>query len=126
MIFRVFSLVMTDEKELLGTDEGSGDNSEIEEQASEPTGPPELREPMPAIESRFMLVDIAALRAKQLRRGALSRLEGATAVADTSGVSTRKLERIARDEIDKGLIVYDIPDPESKDDSDASEAKKIS
>ena len=115
---------MTDEKKLVGTDSGSVENGEIGGQASEPTAPPEPRDPMPAIESRFMLVDIAALRAKQLRRGASPRIEDSTVVTDANDkVSTRKLERIAMAEIDRGLVVYDIPDPESKDDS---EAKKVS
>ena len=41
----------------------------VEEQAPEPP-----REPAPPIESRFLFVDVAALRAKQLRRGAKVRL----------------------------------------------------
>lgn len=118
---------MTDEKELTGTNAGSGEDGEIEQEASEPAAPPEPREPMPTIESRFMLVDIAALRAKQLRRGALPRVGDSRPAPETGGASTRKLERIAIAEIDKGLIVYDIPDPESKaEDSDGVEAKKSS
>ena len=125
--FRVFSLVMTDEKELSGTDAGSGDDGEIAQEASEPAAPPEPREPMPTIESRFMLVDIAALRAKQLRRGALPRVGDSSPASETGEASTRKLERIAVAEIDEGLIVYDIPDPESKaEDSDGVEAKRSS
>lgn len=125
--FRVFSLVMTDKKELIGTDAGSGEDGETEQEASEPAAPAEPREPMPTIESRFMLVDIAALRAKQLRRGALPRVGDSSPASETGEASTRKLERIAVAEIDEGLIVYDIPDPESKaEDSDGAEAKKSS
>ncbi len=118
---------MADEKELLGTDAGSDTDAEVEQDATEPAAPPEPREPMPAIESRFMLVDIAALRAKQLRRGALPRIEDSTVALETGETQTRKLERIAIAEIDKGLVVYDIPDPESKaEDSDGAGAKKRS
>lgn len=34
-------------------------------------------EPAPPIQSRFLFVDVAALRAKQLRRGARLRFDGA-------------------------------------------------
>ena len=111
---------MTDEKELPGSDPVSGDDGEIEQDASkigelaESAGPPEPREPMPPIESRFMLVDIAAQRAKQLRRGALPRIAAPTPETDGSPAPTRKIERIAVAEVDQGLIVYDIPDPGDK------------
>ena len=76
--------------------------------------PPEPREPMPPVEGRFMFVDISALRAKQLRRGALPRvtLERPDGDADVVEVS-KKLERIAMREVEEGLIVYDIPDQNS-------------
>ena len=53
------------------------------------------------ITSRFLFVDVAAQRAKQLRRGALSRLEG------TGG--PHKLERVAMEEVRTGLIEYSLP-----------------
>ena len=40
------------------------------------------REKAPPVESRFMFVDIAALRAKQLRRGALARVDSENVDAD--------------------------------------------
>jgi DNA-directed RNA polymerase omega subunit len=61
------------------------------------------RQPVAPIESRFMFVDVAALRAKQLRRGALVRI--------TPGHDTpHKLERVAMDEVRKGLVEYTAPE----------------
>ena len=63
----------------------------------------EDREPVAPIDSRFMFVDVAALRAKQLRRGALVRI--------TPGHDTpHKLERVAMDEVRKGLVEYTAPE----------------
>lgn len=71
------------------------------------------REPAPPIESRFLYVDVAAQRAKQLRRGALPKLDELTgdAGADGPGTARRKLERIAMREVDRGKIRYDVPAP---------------
>ena len=63
----------------------------------------EDREPVAPIESRFMFVDVAALRAKQLRRGALVRT---TPSHDTP----HKLERSALDEVRKGRGEYTAPE----------------
>lgn len=64
------------------------------------------------IESRFLYVDVAAQRAKQLRRGAVPRLEGVPA-ADFGNPQSAghrlKLERIAMREVDAGKIVYEVP-----------------
>jgi DNA-directed RNA polymerase omega subunit len=56
----------------------------------------------PLITSRFLFVDVAAQRAKQLRRGALPRL-------DRSPHTPHKLERIAMEEVRTGLIDYTLP-----------------
>jgi len=56
------------------------------------------------ITSRFLFVDVAAQRAKQLRRGALPRLERGTV---TSG--HHKLERVAMEEVRQGVIQYTLP-----------------
>lgn len=83
-------------------------------ETTESVKPPEPREPMPPVESRFMFVDISALRAKQLRRGALPRVTLAGPDGDADVVETsKKLERIAMREVEEGLIVYDIPDQDS-------------
>jgi DNA-directed RNA polymerase omega subunit len=63
----------------------------------------EDRQPVAPIESRFMFVDVAALRAKQLRRGALVRVT-------TSHEAPHKLERLAMEEVRRGLVEYTVPD----------------
>jgi DNA-directed RNA polymerase omega subunit len=55
----------------------------------------------PLITSRFLFVDVAAQRAKQLRRGALPRVE--------RPVGPHKLERVAMEEVKTGLIHYTLP-----------------
>src|SRR5688572_13961856 len=70
------------------------------------SGPKIPSEPAPPITSRFLFVDVAALRAKQLRRGARVRFrenESATAAA------LHKAERIAMEEVRRGLVHYDVP-----------------
>jgi DNA-directed RNA polymerase subunit K/omega len=75
---------------------------------SEPEAPPVPRPKAPPVESRFLFVDIAAMRAKQLRRGALPRLD-----SDHGGephrVQPHKAERIAMEEVRQGLVLYDLP-----------------
>ncbi len=59
--------------------------------------------PAAPITSRFLFVDVAAQRAKQLRRGALPRLE-------RGGVQgPHKLERVAMEEVRTGVIQYTLP-----------------
>ena len=86
--------------------------------AERPTGQP--------IESRFLFVDVAALRAKQLRRGAKSRLEpagepeaaaavppAAPASAPAPGApAARKIkaERVAMQEVRQHLVEWQLPD----------------
>ena len=61
-------------------------------------------EPPPPITSRFLFVDVAALRAKQLRRGARVRF------SETDGVpALHKAERVAMEEVRRGLVSYDVP-----------------
>jgi DNA-directed RNA polymerase subunit K/omega len=59
-------------------------------------------------ESRFLFVDIAAMRAKQLRRGALPRLH--RVASDGERRVPHKLERIAMEEVRLGIISYDVPE----------------
>ena len=56
----------------------------------------------PLVHSRFLFVDVSAQRAKQLRRGALPRLERAPS-------APHKLERVAMEEVRTGLIHYTLP-----------------
>ncbi len=69
------------------------------EESPAPTVP---AEPSPPIESRFLFVDVAALRAKQLKRGAQPRL------GDEGPQIPHKLERVAMEEVRRGLVHYDI------------------
>jgi DNA-directed RNA polymerase omega subunit len=67
-------------------------------------------EPAPPIESRFLFVDIAALRAKQLRRGARARL---TVPEPVAAPAPHKPERVAMEEVRQGLVYYDLPNHKS-------------
>ena len=71
----------------------------------------ETAQPVVPITSRFLFVDVAAQRAKQLRRGALPRIDR------HSSHSPHKLERVAMEEVRSGLIPYALPtrpEPASK------------
>jgi DNA-directed RNA polymerase omega subunit len=68
-------------------------------------GPELPSEPAPPIESRFLFVDVAALRAKQLRRGARPR------VGAEEGPLPHKAERLAMEEVRRGLVYYDVTAP---------------
>ena len=68
----------------------------------ETAGADEQSVPAPLITSRFLFVDVAAQRAKQLRRGALPRI-------DRPAAGPHKLERIAMEEVRSGLISYTLP-----------------
>jgi DNA-directed RNA polymerase subunit K/omega len=69
-------------------------------QASEPA------EPAPPVSNRFLFVDIAALRAKQLRRGARPRLDQTT---HENHVQPHKAERVAMEEVRRQLVQFDLP-----------------
>ena len=65
----------------------------------------------PPIESRFLFVDIAAMRAKQLRRGARVRLSDDGTPVDQHRVVPHKAERVAMEEVRRGLVLYEVPQP---------------
>ena len=71
--------------------------------------PPVPAEPAPPIESRFLFVDVAALRAKQLRRGARLRFEPEPGVPPI-----KKPERMAMEEVRRGLVPYQVPPPRAR------------
>ena len=73
------------------------------DQIQEPSTDETPKAPAPLIKSRFLFVDVSAMRAKQLRRGALSRLVKGD--SDKSKES-KKLERIAMEEVRQGHIDY--------------------
>jgi len=100
-------------------------NDQTQPEAEQPA---EERTPAPPIESRFLFVDVAALRAKQLRRGAKSRLEPsesepaapppvvvpavppAVPVPGAPVARKFKAERVAMQEVRHGLVDWNLPD----------------
>ena len=64
---------------------------------------PVARPPARPIENRFLYVDIAAARAKQLRKGAAVRLDAGTPRAV-------KPERLAMEEVNQGLVEWELPE----------------
>jgi DNA-directed RNA polymerase subunit K/omega len=77
------------------------ENTVQDETAQETPAAPIVK--APPVESRFLFVDIAALRAKQLRRGARVRLP-------EDFEQPRKPERVAMEEVRQCLVQYDIPE----------------
>jgi DNA-directed RNA polymerase subunit K/omega len=71
-----------------------------EQDATEPT------EPAPPVSNRFLFVDIAALRAKQLRRGARPRLDS---TPHEGHPQPHKAERVAMEEVRRRLVQFDLP-----------------
>ena len=61
-------------------------------------------EPAPPITSRFLYVDVAARRARQLRRGARLRYD-----IDPAIPAPKKPERQAMEEVRRCLVPYSIP-----------------
>jgi DNA-directed RNA polymerase subunit K/omega len=96
--------------------------SDLEVQKDQPELAAELSEQVQGqpIESRFLFVDVAALRAKQLRRGAKSRLEVSehdapappVTPAAPSPATVRKIkaERVAMQEVRQRLVEWQLPD----------------
>ena len=77
--------------------------------SDESTEPGTPRPKAPPIESRFLYVDVAAMRAKQLRRGALPRLSSDDDGSETPRVIPFKAERVAMEEVRRGLVLYEVP-----------------
>jgi DNA-directed RNA polymerase subunit K/omega len=71
---------------------------------SDAPGLPEVT--APPITDRFLFVDVAAMRAKQLRRGARPRLGE---YHDPEREVPAKPERVAMEEVRRGLVQYDVP-----------------
>ena len=85
------------------------DKAQAPPESEAPAGP---RPKAPPIESRFLFVDVAAMRAKQLRRGAVPRLSDDDEGAEHR-VVPRKAERVAMEEVRRRLVLYEVP-PTSK------------
>jgi len=84
-------------------DEVTTETSTAEQPQPQADAPLIPAEPVPPIQSRFLFVDVAALRAKQLRRGARLR------ILAEEGPLPKKAERLAMEEVRRGLVMYDVP-----------------
>jgi DNA-directed RNA polymerase omega subunit len=86
--------------------EPTDDVAEVQPEA--PSDEPVQRPQAPPIESRFLFVDVAAMRAKQLRRGARLRLNEEDGW-DPNRPTVHKAERLAMEEVKHGLVLYEVP-----------------
>ena len=75
------------------------EDADLHSAGTDETVPPDMG---PLVSSRFLFVDVAAQRAKQLRRGALPRVERHAA-------GPHKLERLAMEEVRQQVIQYTVP-----------------
>ncbi len=75
------------------------DVSVVAEEVAEAPQEQEPKRVVPPLKSRFLFVDVAAERAKQLRRGARPRVDG----------PTHKLERLAMREVAGGYVEWSLP-----------------
>jgi len=81
------------------------DADNVLEPAVDPEAAPAPRPKAPAIDSRFLFVDVAARRAKQLRRGAIPRLSDDDPEAENRPIP-HKAERVAMEEVRRRLVLY--------------------
>src|SRR5439155_22530334 len=84
-------------------------NDDVLGPAAAPETPPAPRPKATPIESRFLFVDVAAMRAKQLRRGATVRLDEMLEAGEVARALPHKAERIAMEEVRRNLVLYDLP-----------------
>jgi DNA-directed RNA polymerase subunit K/omega len=87
------------------TDTADPTAPEVNEDQSAPVAPVKA----PPIESRFLYVDVAAMRAKQLRRGARVRLSDDDGPMESHRAIPHKAERVAMEEVRRGLVLYEVP-----------------
>jgi DNA-directed RNA polymerase omega subunit len=90
---------------MLMRDEELRDDTTLE-QPLETEQSPQPVAPAPPITSRFLLVNVAAQRAKQLHKGAFPRLTD----DELAKVESSKAERLAMEEIRRRLVHYDVPE----------------
>src|SRR5262245_65984807 len=95
---------------MLGFRPHMDDASELVPQTDEAQNPIIPAEPLPPIQSRFLFVDVAALRAKQLRRGARIRFDSEPGIP-----APHKPERVAMEEVRRGLVFYQVPKTRSEE-----------
>ena len=83
------------------------ENEIIDESSSDADVQAAPRPKAAQIDSRFLFVDVAAMRAKQLRRGARVRLDDSP--AEPHRVVPHKAERVAMEEVRRCLVLYEVP-----------------
>ena len=94
---------MEDQRELESSNPSDG--TVVPEPADDTPSEPALPlEPAPPITSRFLYVDVAAQRAKQLRRGARLRFD-----LEAVTPPPKKPERQAMEEVRRCLVQYAVP-----------------
>jgi DNA-directed RNA polymerase subunit K/omega len=93
------------------------DENQTDVEIEETNLQPEVK--APPIESRFLYVDVAALRAKQLRRGARPRLAVLANPETAPPDAPRKPERVAMEEVRQGLVHYELPNPKAEGEGSA-------
>ena len=91
------------------------DEDRREEEPPEPYVAPMPKVPLkkqPPVKGRFLIVNLAAQRAKQLQQGALPRLPHLWPDPATGRrpVPTERHERIALDEIEQGMVCFTVPE----------------
>ena len=86
------------------------DSNDVIDPGTETEAEPAPRPKAPPVESRFLFVDIAAMRAKQLRRGAIPRLGEGDENVEVHRVQPHKAERVAMEEVRRGLVSYEVPE----------------
>jgi DNA-directed RNA polymerase subunit K/omega len=86
--------------------------NEPPDEAQDAQATQEARQSAPPIDNRFLFVDVAAMRAKQLRRGAELRLDEPETSANGVPIAPRpvKNERLAMEEVRRGLVPYQVPE----------------
>lgn len=89
------------------------ETDDVLDPAEEPESPPGPRPTAPPIVNRFLFVDVAAMRAKQLRRGAVPRLEEDDHAPQRA--VPHKAERVAMEEVRRCLVLYDVPPTKGKE-----------
>ena len=91
------------------------ETDDVLDPGAESDTPPAPRPKAPPIESRFLFVDVAAMRAKQLRRGALPRLDDDPTSSEPHRPDPHKAERVAMEEVRRGLVLYEVPEAKQAD-----------
>jgi DNA-directed RNA polymerase subunit K/omega len=89
------------------------ENETFDESLTDVDVQPASRPKAAPIDSRFLFVDVAAMRAKQLRRGALVRLSDEDEQHNPHRPVPTKAERIAMEEVRRGLVVYEVIQPKA-------------